>query len=47
MDNNHKLLNFLGKNLHQTYTMHQLSLLLNIPYATFYRIVQKSSRLFR
>jgi len=45
MDNNHKLLNFLGKNLHQTYTMHQLSLLLNIPYATFYRIVQKMSDL--
>src|SRR3989344_3316898 len=41
MDNKHKIINFLGKNLDESYTMHELSKLLKIPYATFYRTVQK------
>lgn len=39
MDNKNKILNFLGKNINQSYTMHELSKLLNIPYATFYRTI--------
>lgn len=41
MDNAHKLIVFLGKNLDQSYTMHQLSQLLKIPYATFYRMLKE------
>jgi len=40
MDNNLKILNFLAKNTGQ-FTMHQLSQTLNIPYATFYRTINK------
>ncbi|MBS3137944.1 nucleotidyltransferase domain-containing protein [Candidatus Woesearchaeota archaeon] len=40
MDNLLKIINYLGKNHQQSFTQHQLSNLLNIPYATFYRTVQ-------
>ena len=45
MNNHHKIINFLGKNLYQSYTMHELSKLLKIPYATFYRTVQEMNGL--
>lgn len=45
MDNNYKIINFLGKKLGQPYTMHELSKLLKIPYATFYRTVQRMNDL--
>lgn len=41
MDNKYKILNYLGKNFGKSYTMHELSRLLYIPYASFYRTVQK------
>lgn len=41
MDNGQKIINFLGKNWDKFYTMHELSKLLNVPYATFYRTVQE------
>ncbi|MDP3639911.1 MAG: nucleotidyltransferase domain-containing protein [Nanoarchaeota archaeon] len=41
MDNKQKIINFLGKNFDKFYTMHELSKLLKIPYATFYRTVQE------
>ncbi len=41
MDNVHKIINYLGKNLDRCYTMHKLSKLLHVPYASFYRSVQK------
>ena len=40
MDNNHKIINYLGKHLRKSFTMHELSKLVNIPYASFYRTVQ-------
>lgn len=39
MDNKLKIINFLGKNMGRGYTMHELSKMLNIPYATFYRSI--------
>ncbi len=39
MDNKQTIVNFLGKNMDNTYTMHELSVMLKIPYATFYRTV--------
>jgi hypothetical protein len=41
MDNKDKIINYLGKNLRKKYTMHGLSKILKIPYASFYRAVQK------
>lgn len=41
MDNSLKILGYLGRNLHKSFTMHELSLKLNIPYASFYRTVKK------
>ena len=41
MDNQHKIINYLGKNLGKSFTMHALSKLLQIPYASFYRTIQK------
>tara|TARA_Y100000031_G_C8061263_1_gene310734 strand:+ start:58 stop:630 length:573 start_codon:yes stop_codon:yes gene_type:complete len=41
MDNKHKIVNHLGKNIERSYTMHKLSKLLHIPYASFYRTIQK------
>lgn len=40
MDNKLKIINYLGKNLGKGYTMHGLSRLLHIPYASFYRTVR-------
>lgn len=40
MDNKLKIVNYLGKNVGQCFTMHRLSKLINIPYASFYRTVQ-------
>ena len=40
MDNNLKIINYLAKNQEPS-TMHQLSQILNIPYATFYRTINK------
>ncbi len=41
MDNKHEIINYLGKNLGRGYTMHELSMLVHIPYASFYRTIQK------
>lgn len=40
MDNQHKIINFLGKNIPQSFTMHELSKTLHIPYASFHRTVK-------
>ena len=40
MDNKQKIINQLGRNYDKTYTMHQLSKVLRIPYASFYRTIQ-------
>ena len=45
MNNEHKIINHLAKNRDKSYTMHELSKLLKIPYATFYRTIQKMSDL--
>ena len=39
MDNKHKIINYLGKH-QKSFTMHELSRLLNIPYASFHRTIQ-------
>lgn len=39
MDNKHKIVNYLGKNPNNRYTMHELSKELKIPYASFYRTI--------
>lgn len=41
MDNKLKIVNYLGKHLEQRFTMHELSKLLSIPYASFYRTIQQ------
>lgn len=41
MDNELKTINYLGKHLNQQFTMHKLSKLVGIPYASFYRAVQR------
>jgi predicted nucleotidyltransferase len=41
MDNKSKILNYLGKHIEERFTMHNLSELLGIPYASFYRTIQK------
>ena|SRR3989338_2422112 len=40
MDNKLQIINYLGKNIGKRFTMHELSKLTNIPYASFYRVVQ-------
>lgn len=40
MDNKLKIINYLGKNLNKRFTMHELSSLLAIPYASFYRTIE-------
>lgn len=45
MDNKLAIINHLGKNIGRSYTMHELSMLLNIPYASFYRSVQRMNDL--
>lgn len=39
MDNKLKIINHLGKNSHKIVTMHELSVALSIPYATFHRTI--------
>jgi len=39
MDNKQKIINRLGKNPKKNYTMHELSIELKIPYASFYRTI--------
>jgi predicted nucleotidyltransferase len=39
MDNNLKIVNYLGKNFPKEFTMHELSKIQRIPYASFYRAV--------
>jgi predicted nucleotidyltransferase len=41
MDNNFKIINYLGKYYDEAFTMHELSQTLKIPYATFYRTIQE------
>ena len=41
MDNELKIINYLGKHFGESYTMHYLSKLLNIPYASFYRSIEQ------
>lgn len=41
MDNKLKIVNCLGKNPHETPTMHELSSHLKIPYASFYRTIEE------
>ncbi|MBI4453033.1 nucleotidyltransferase domain-containing protein [Candidatus Woesearchaeota archaeon] len=41
MDNKLKIINFLGKNINKSYTMHELSNILRIPYATFHRTISE------
>ncbi len=41
MDNKQKIINYLGKHLEERFTMHELSKLLTIPYASFYRTIQQ------
>ena len=40
MDNKLKVINYLGKNRDETFTMHELSKLTKVPYATFYRTIK-------
>ncbi len=47
MDNKLKIVNYLGKNLGQSFTMHGLSKLIKVPYATFYRTIQEMKDLLR
>lgn len=47
MDNKLKIINYLGKNMHQPFTMHELSKLIKVPYATFYRTIQTMKDLVR
>lgn len=41
MDNKLKIINYLGRNIGKSFTMHELSNLINIPYATFHRTIGK------
>ncbi len=41
MDNKLKIINYLGKHPGKRFTMHELSKLVFIPYASFYRTVQR------
>ena len=41
MDNRQKIINYLGKHPEERFTMHELSKLLTIPYASFYRAIQQ------
>lgn len=45
MNNILKIVNYLAKHHENAFTMHELSNILNIPYASFYRTVQKENDL--
>lgn len=41
MDNKQKIINYLGKHLEKHFTMLELSKLVGVPYATFYRVIKE------
>ncbi len=41
MDNKYKIVKYLGKHLKREFTMHELSKLVSIPYASFHRTIQR------
>ncbi len=41
MNNELKIINYLGRNIGRGYTMHELSKLTGIPYASFYRAIER------
>jgi len=45
MDNKLKIINYLGKHSEESFTMHGLSRILSIPYASFYRTIRSISDL--
>ncbi|MBN2458769.1 nucleotidyltransferase domain-containing protein [Candidatus Woesearchaeota archaeon] len=45
MDNKLKIINYLGKNIGKDFTMHNLSSLTKIPYATFHREIKRMEKL--
>lgn len=45
MDNILKIINYLGKNMGKSFTMHELSKAVKVPYATFHREIKKMSSL--
>ncbi len=45
MDNKLKIINYLGKHIGERFTMHELSSLVDIPYASFHRTVHQMSDL--
>ena len=45
MDNKLRIINYLGKSLGKRFTMHELSKLVGVPYASFYRTVQQMNDL--
>lgn len=45
MDNKLKVINYLGKNRGKSFTMLELSKLIDVPYATFYRTIQQMADL--
>jgi predicted nucleotidyltransferase len=45
MDNKLKIINYLGKAFDQEFTMHELSKILKIPYASFYRTIEEIGEL--
>jgi|SRR3989344_1132213 len=47
MDNTLKIINYLGKNFGKSFTMHELSKSINIPYATFHRTINKMNGLVK
>lgn len=47
MDNKLKIINYIGKNLNHSFTMHEFSKLIKVPYATFYRTIQEMKDLVR
>jgi len=47
MDNNLKIINYLGKNSGQEFTMRKLSMTAGIPYATFHRTMQEMKDLVK
>ena len=44
MDNAFRIVNFLGKNIGESSTMHEVSIKTEIPYATFHRTIQDMSK---
>ncbi len=45
MDNKLHIINYLGKHIDHPFTMHELSVLLKIPYATFHRVIHHMEEL--